>query len=323
LSFFASDAFLEVLAETRFPGRRAAPVVVEVGEERFRLLSVGRRRIVTRAPFLDYHTPLEESSERVDRSLGYIPRADRGAVDASVWREAKTDLPWMAAPLVDWARFPDWAGFQEHAKSARSGIFRDTGRRLRRLEEDVGKLEMLFDADPKGLLDTCIEWKAAQYEDSGLRNAFSDRRNVALFEELARRGKLLVSALLAGGRPAALHLGTIHDGRFNYWLPAFDRRLHQYAPGRALLHHMLEESLRHGHRSFEFLIGDEAYKLDYATHVRLIGAVGRPPALPRAWQQMRPHLASALRRMPAVHSAFRTVKNRGIRGFTSSLRCEP
>jgi hypothetical protein len=310
MSFFGSDAFLEVLADTHFPGRSARPVEVEVGAERFRLLKVGRGKLVLDCPFLDYHTPVRGSRSRTAERVDFLPRADRGMISVGGWEKVKDEFPWEAAPLVDWSVFPDWKAFESHAKQVRSGLFRDTRRRMRRLEEHLGKVEMVFEADPKRLLGPCLEWKSAQYVESGLPNLFASARNVALFRELARRERLIVSAIFAGGHPVAIHLGVVSGGQFHYWVPSFDRRLGYYAPGRILLHFMLEESQRRGHDTFEFLIGDEAYKYHYATDVRLVGGVGRPSLPIRAWQQMRPAVASALRRMPAAYGAIRSVRHR-------------
>ena len=74
----------------------------------------------------------------------------------------------------------------------------------------------------------------------------------------------------------AVSLGAVHRRRWTGWVCAFnpDDGLHKYSPGRQLLHQMLESSYRAGHREFDFSIGMDAYKLDFATHVRPIA----PPA---------------------------------------------
>lgn len=71
-----------------------------------------------------------------------------------------------------------------------------------------------------------------------------------------------------------LHLGLIFQGRFYSWVAAYDSDYHCYGPGRQLLHYLLKESFERGHREFDFLRGNEAYKWKYATHTRLIAEMG-------------------------------------------------
>ena len=61
------------------------------------------------------------------------------------------------------------------------------------------------------------------------------------------------------------------------WIFAYDPVFRKYSAGHQLLHCMLEESYRLGHREFDFSEGREDYKMIYATQARLLGEVGRLP----------------------------------------------
>lgn len=312
MRFFGSDEFLETLGEVRFPGRPTSVMHAEVETEGFRLLGVGRgSRPVKDAPFLDFHSPLTptKSPSKTVR-IGWLPSVERGVLDRRRWQEERASSHLAAAPMVDWTIFSEEAEFIRHVKTSRKNLFQDSRRRMRRLEQDHGPVKMEFAADPGGLLESCIQWKSRQYIASGLPDLFSSEKNVSLFRRLAEKGVLVVSALFSGERLAAVHMGVVHDGRFLYWVPAYDPGLAGYAPGRLLLHFMLDESMKRRHKSFEFLLGDEDYKLHYATHVRLIGHAGTPPVFLPAWRRARAGISSLARGLPPVHRAARTVRNR-------------
>ncbi|NNK91472.1 MAG: GNAT family N-acetyltransferase, partial [Acidimicrobiia bacterium] len=87
------------------------------------------------------------------------------------------------------------------------------------------------------------------------------------------------STLRADGRLISVWLGFVHDDVWSGWIFAYDPdpAIRKYSAGKQLLHSMLEESHRLGHREFDFSIGDEDYKWFFATHARVLGPVGQPP----------------------------------------------
>lgn len=125
---------------------------------------------------------------------------------------------------------------------------------------------------------------------------------------MRRRGLLRASTLRAGDRLLAIWLGAAYAGRWSGWVFAFnlDPALRKFSLGRQLLYPMLESSYRAGHREFDFSIGMERYKLDFATHVRPVALLGMAPAHER--------LAAAGRRLlrhyPQWADRLRAVRDR-------------
>jgi CelD/BcsL family acetyltransferase involved in cellulose biosynthesis len=112
---------------------------------------------------------------------------------------------------------------------------------------------------------------------TGNPNFFLDPKNVQFFEEIMASGLGLLSSLSAGNTLLAVHLGAFWEERLYWWIPAFDTQHRKYAGGRLLLELLMKESYERGHTEFDFLIGDEPYKWQYATHVRIVQELGRIP----------------------------------------------
>ena len=86
-----------------------------------------------------------------------------------------------------------------------------------------------------------------------------------LAREFAPTGYLHFSGLFLKDRPIALHLGFATESRFYYYRPAYDLDYASYSPGTILLNQLVESSIVDGVSCFDFLLGDEAYKLKWAT----------------------------------------------------------
>ena len=297
---FDAPAFLEALAEAWAPGAEARVVEVAVDGRRYRAVEAGGRLLADVA-FVDLHAPLGPATG-AERPLGFLGNAMVEVVTAEVFRGRLPEPGFGAAPFVDWARFPAWVDFETSVTVRRRHALAEARRRRRRLEEAVGPVAFYLHHPDPALLELALEWKSEQYRRTGAPDFLAPRRNAELFRALWRRGLLQVSVLRAGTRPAALHLGATWQGRFHYWMPVYDPDLAAFGPGVLLLHHLLEASHHAGHRSFEFLYGDEDYKWSYATDVRVVGPVGQPPLASRLWSPVRQGLAAAVRASPPARS---------------------
>ena len=100
------------------------------------------------------------------------------------------------------------------------------------------------------------------------------------------------------------------EGRLYSWLPAHDPRHASLGPGRILLKWLMAESRARGHREFDFLIGGEEYKWQFATHARVVGPIGTPPLALRARQLARTTVRSALQRSPPVWRWLQGMRRR-------------
>ena len=85
-------------------------------------------------------------------------------------------------------------------------------------------------------------------------------------QELARSGWLRFSRLNWNGRAIAFHRGACYKGHYKYGRTTYDVGLSRYSPGAVLMRHLLLAALDEGAHTFDFGIGAEAYKYQYATH---------------------------------------------------------
>jgi hypothetical protein len=102
---------------------------------------------------------------------------------------------------------------------------------------------------------------------------------------------------------AVLPAGQSWPGRFYYRLPAYDVEFGRYSPGRVLLRNLILAAYDEGATEFDFLLGGEPYKWDFATHTRILRAAGRPSRSAR----LRWRADSVLRAHPAVGRPVRAL----------------
>jgi hypothetical protein len=300
---FSSPEFLSAAGGTIFGGRRAETVIVSVEGWRFRLLSV-QGRLEPTPPYFDFLEPLD-STPGDGRRADYLPRVSLESVPVPQGKTSTSVVD--ASPWISWARFSGWEAFLGYVEE-RGGKAFSAERKRRRLARECGPLRFEADARDKRLLRLCLAWKSRQYRRTGLVDPLASKRTVAFFHRLFDEGLLVVSALSAGSVPVAVHLGCRWDARFYYWVPAYRESAAAHSPGALLLEALLEESYRRGDREFDFLIGDEAYKLRYATDMRLVRELGRPPLPTRMWRPVRRIIMARVRRFERPYRTLQDLK---------------
>jgi CelD/BcsL family acetyltransferase involved in cellulose biosynthesis len=276
MNFYASRDFLDAAAPVYFKDRDTAIEDVRFGDDVLRLLVVDGRRIVTNLPFLDYHQPLvaAEIGERV-RLGRFAENVVRGAVSCAVWRpDARLR---EGAPYVDWSGFGAFEDYRALILDRHRGFVRDCERRRRRLAADHGELNFAMNDGGADVFAFARTFKSRHLRNTGHDDFFARPETMAFFNALRERQMLVSSSLRAGGCLVAVWIGFVHDGSWSGWIFTHDPAFRKYAAGHQLLASMLEESFRRRRREFDFSIGDEDYKMVYATHVRQLGPVGRKP----------------------------------------------
>ena len=311
MNFYSDDRFSKALQAAYFSKEDIVePSLFKAGQKLWKIPVVNQRKPIFDYPlpyaFVDFFEPcqdaLGETSKSV-RNIDYIPKACHGIVELEQWFDQTLEALYQAAPTILWENFACWDDFVKHARQNRSNLFSDSRRRRRKLERELGTLDFVFNDTRPELIDTCLIWKSEQYRATGELDGFAHSENVNLFKALAEQGILLVSSLNASDKPVAIHLGILFEGRWFYWIPAYDKDYASFAPGRLLLLDMLEAGFREQHTEFDFMEGGEPYKWNYATHTRLIGHAGSLPADIRAKKMLR----SALK--PAFNWAFESSPN--------------
>jgi hypothetical protein len=307
LNFFASSAYLGLVADVYFEGRSTRVANVRVGEEVLRVLVVDGREVVSEVPFLDYHQPLRPGEYgQVERRRAHAPRVARGIVSS----EARHSIPagFIAAPYVDWSLFASYEDYLARRDERHHDTVKKHRRLKARLAESFGPLEFSADDRRGDVLRLALKWKSAQFIETGESDLFADRRNVRFFEELRERGLLVASTLRASDRLLSVWLGFVHDGVWSGWIFAYDHEpaLKQYSVGHHLMQSMLAHSFASGHREFDHSVGGQDWKWTYATHARLIGPLGIPPQ--SAYRTVRTSVRVALERL-GLGGTVRAAKN--------------
>lgn len=310
MNLFSSDVYLQTLAEVHFPRRLATIEVVRTSGQDFRLLVIDGEEVITHFPFLDFLEPLGKRWEGPVKEIGFVPNAVLETTAAEDWlRRKKTDSS-QPAPFIDWSLFPDWSAFESWVAQRRSNLKRESRRKQRGLEAKLGPLSFVLQDQRAEVFDRCVQWKSAQYVRTGLKDMFADGNNVRMFRELHRKGALLVSSLSAGSQLLAAHFGAMVDGVFYSWVAAYDPQHSTHSPGALLLEFILQESWRRKDVEFNFLIGDQEYKWFYATHTRVIGAVGDVPLGMRFARAAKRPVKKALAHFPRLLLFSRKLKRR-------------
>ena len=161
----------------------------------------------------------------------------------------------------------DW---QEFYKAKRSSETRKKERKqLKRLAE-IGEVRFVGVKDTAEIdrtLETLMQQKAKTFARMGVENLFARAGYRAFWLDAATALRTVthVSRLEVGTTTAATSLGLIFRGCYYLVLSSYhDGEVMRFGPGRAHLHELLRHAIEHDFRHFDFTIGDEPYKRDWA-----------------------------------------------------------
>jgi CelD/BcsL family acetyltransferase involved in cellulose biosynthesis len=273
-----------------------------------------------------------------------------------VWREA-TDLlrsdERSCFDLIDLRKMPEWIGQQRnplldlkvhlHPSGAyvaglrrsweelyaakRSGATRKRERRQLRQLAQHGKLGFVHveGSDERArTLAVLLEQKSRVFARMGVDNLFCKPGRREFFLNVATdpamNGLIHVSRLDVGEEIAAAAVGLKFRDCYYLILSSYaDGELARLGPGRAHLHELLRHATEQGCRSFDFTVGDEPYKRDWAdTELKLYdylqAASIRGELVGFTTAQFR-RLKRLIKQSPMLWRAFSNA-----RAFAASLR---
>src|SRR5262249_41722367 len=160
--------------------------------------------------------------------------------------------------------------WEEFYKAKRSSETRKKERKqLRRLGE-LGDMRFVNVEDKPEIartIETLMQQKSRTFARMGVEDLFARPGYRAFWLDAAAtlRGVTHVSRLDAGSPIAATSLGLIHCGCYYLVLSSYhDGEVMRFGPGRAHLHELLRHAIERDIRDFDFTIGDEPYKRDWA-----------------------------------------------------------
>jgi len=176
----------------------------------------------------------------------------------------------------------DWAAYLR----MRGGHFRHWLRSKRRRLERLGPLAHRHVVDLAQLgpvLEEAARLHALRWRgryDSSLFSASAAGRRFyhRAVRACLERGRADLALLELDGRPIAFALSLLRGDTWAYLVPGHDPAYERHSPGGLLLAHLVEQAHERGMAVFDFMIGEEEYKYQWATRehytVRLLA--GRP-----------------------------------------------
>jgi CelD/BcsL family acetyltransferase involved in cellulose biosynthesis len=123
------------------------------------------------------------------------------------------------------------------------------------------------------LLDALFALHAARWQQRGLPGVLGDDVVQAFTRDAARRmlaaGALRLYAIRVAGRIAAVFYGFAFGDTVSYYLSGYDPSLEKLSIGTLLVAHAVEEAVRGGAATFDFLRGAEEYKYAWGAKDRM------------------------------------------------------
>ena len=166
------------------------------------------------------------------------------------------------SPIMDLS-----AGFEDYAHARRqagSKQIQKVGTLSRKLEREVGELRAEIECTDDAAFDRLLNWKSAQYRESGLVDVTAqDWIRATLNRIRATRSSSfagLLSVLWAGPNMIAAHMGMRSESVWHYWFPAYDAAYARYSPGLILLLEMARRAEDVGPRIIDLGKGEALYK---------------------------------------------------------------
>lgn len=160
-----------------------------------------------------------------------------------------------------------WDEFLDSIESKRRGKFR---RALRELEKNRFEFhEVTCETEIDAAWEDLRRLHQARWQRQGKPGCFASRRFTEFHRELLRplwrRGSLLLNSLRLRGQTVAASYCLRHLGRVYFYQGGIDPEAMQVRPGHSLRVCELRRAIERGDRVFDFLSGDEDYKVQWAT----------------------------------------------------------
>ncbi len=216
----------------------------------------------------------------------------------------------LPSPVVDTA-----GGFDAYlARVGARKFLKTVLYKQRKLERDVGVVDVHFGAPDADGVAALMRWKSDQYRRTGRRDPFAQRWVRDLVERLlAEDGPWLrpvFSAVRAGGTLVAVDLSLRCQAVLGCWFGAYDPAFGAYSPGAVRTLRMIEAAAAAGIGRLELSAGDEVYKHEWKTGDGVVadGYVVVPGPAAAARRVARSGRAAARHRLlasPRLRSAVR------------------
>jgi CelD/BcsL family acetyltransferase involved in cellulose biosynthesis len=208
----------------------------------------------------------------------------------------------VPSPFVRLTDFDSWEQMFR-AATPRPGV--NSPRRIRekmnRARREFGSIELRTGDTDVDAFEQVMRWKSEQYSRTWQSHRMTIPRNLEFYRELWRRGFFTFTSLRFGGRLVGGKIGGFGSGRSLWRITVYDPELAVHSPGSIIEMESVRAEFEAGNTESDYLMGDEAYKFTFATHIRWIGNVGKEPQLDRMLRRGRMMLARRVTRAPALY----------------------
>lgn len=208
-------------------------------------------------------------------------------IDCQLWdlQQLQPSSSLLHAPLPDgWSQNVEdqescpvlsIAGAGDELENLVSTHFRKRLRYYRRVLARIG--EVRVEAATPGTLDDLLtalfELHAARWKRRNLPGVLADDSTQQFHRQVARRmldeGLLRMYATHVGDRIAAVFYGFALHGIVYYYLSGYDPDMEKLSIGTLIVAHAIEEAVREGATTFDFLRGAEEYKYAWGATDRM------------------------------------------------------
>ena len=174
----------------------------------------------------------------------------------------------IACPYLEMA-----GDFEAYFNGLGKNLKHDVAKKSRRLAEQglEPDFEVVTRVDDSLLLEL-QELNRRRFEAAGHRSFFLREDRFAFLRELAgvftQRQWWLLFLFRVKGRLVAYRLCFAYNGTVYDWNTSYDLEYFQYSLGKILLKPVLQYCFGKGYREFDFMAGDEDYKLKWTDRVR-------------------------------------------------------
>jgi CelD/BcsL family acetyltransferase involved in cellulose biosynthesis len=181
----------------------------------------------------------------------------------------------LGAPAIDLRAHPDAAVAAANKKSLV---------RHERYFRREGSLQVQHLTSGEAILP-CLgaffEQHVERWQETPYPSLFTDPAQRSFYELLTRTaggsGWLRFTELIWQERSIAFHFGFQYKGSYLWYKPSFDIRLARHSPGEVLLRQMLLAAEEEEVRTFDFGLGEEAFKSRFASHCNWVRTWGLYP----------------------------------------------
>lgn len=151
-----------------------------------------------------------------------------------------------------------------------SRILQQSQRKKRKINRELGPVKFVFRSDEAEVLDKLLEMKSAQLAKKGKVDVFQEIWLSRTIKELAGIDHSgftgCLSALYAGDKIIATHIGLRSHGVFTSWIPAYDMSFAAYSPGLVMHLELLQHTAEQGVEKIDLGRGINQLKSSLMTH---------------------------------------------------------